>query len=412
MSGVKRAAEISPTQCLSGVAAKTRLPFLIWVVGGSTLLACVGGEVFFGYRISGLAWAIPLGFALLTFLTNRRRMAFPVRLWLPWVIWAALYLAVAEAPNALQRTVMMFVPLLVGMAASQLTLDEWQWARVLSGIYRLAGVFLVIVLIKSGMLLTGRLPDATPLAAEAISAALLAVFFAAAYVHGQKRAILWWWAMLLVPVLALTRTVIAVTLLTFPLTFAPQKAQKRLIILALIAACGLGLFYTERVQRQMFFSGRGNLSDLYWGNPDFATSGRSVIWERLLMGIEDEPLWGHGVNATEEVVLSIVPGLTHPHNDWLRIAYDYGWIGVGVFAFCLLLQVWHLLRLARLGDVTTSLLFQVGAGSMLVFALIMLTDNILLYAAFFGNLQFLLMGIAYGRLRDLGAAARYRRGGR
>ena len=110
---------------------------------------------------------------------------------------------------------------------------------------------------------------------------------------------------------------------------------------------------------------------------------------------------GHGANATEALLAAKGLKLTHPHNDWLRITYDYGLIGAAIFAFCLFLQLQHLLRSAKSHDNETNKLFLISASSLVVFALFMVTDNILLYASFFGNLQFMIMGIAYSRLRML-----------
>jgi len=42
------------------------------------------------------------------------------------------------------------------------------------------------------------------------------------------------------------------------------------------------------------------------------------------------------------------------------------------------------------------LLFLAGASSFIPFMIFMYTDNIMVYVSFFGNLQFTLLGIAYG----------------
>ena len=108
-------------------------------------------------------------------------------------------------------------------------------------------------------------------------------------------------------------------------------------------------------------------------------------------------LWlGHGSNASEELVLSITGySLTHPHNDWLRLEYDYGYIGTGVFILCMLAQVVHAFLMARKSSGESRILFYAGASAFIPFVLIMFTDNIILYAAFFGNLHFTMLGLAY-----------------
>jgi O-antigen ligase len=111
--------------------------------------------------------------------------------------------------------------------------------------------------------------------------------------------------------------------------------------------------------------------------------------------IDSRPWFGHGANASEPFVLRLTGAMTHPHNDWLRLLYDYGHVGTVTFAFCMLWQMVHLLRTGMKTAGMTRILFYAGASSFLVFSLFMSTDNIILYAAYFGNLQFAIIGLAY-----------------
>jgi O-antigen ligase len=131
-------------------------------------------------------------------------------------------------------------------------------------------------------------------------------------------------------------------------------------------------------------------------NPNFFTTGRSRLWDLMEEEIKIKPIWGHGANASEDFVLSVTWGtLTHPHNDWLRLLYDYGFIGTSIFAICLVGQAIHLLRRAPRTFGESCVLLYAGASSFLPFVLLMFTDNIILYAAFFGNLQFTIIGLVY-----------------
>jgi O-antigen ligase len=199
-----------------------------------------------------------------------------------------------------------------------------------------------------------------------------------------------------IPFIALTRMAITAAGITIPFTFGSLKIKKRLIFLTIIAALGLILFHTERLQKKMFYSGAGTLQDVRLSNPDFFTTGRSRLWDLMIEEIKVKPVWGHGANASEDFVLSVTWGtLTHPHNDWLRLLYDYGFIGTSVFAFCLVAQVIHLLKRAKKTFGVSRILLYAGASSFLPFVLLMFTDNIILYAAFFGNLQFTVIGLVY-----------------
>ncbi|HXY62467.1 MAG TPA: O-antigen ligase family protein, partial [Nitrospirota bacterium] len=243
--------------------------------------------------------------------------------------------------------------------------------------------------------LTGTLPSATDLAAVVMTSALLCTLFATSYMYGKKRDLIWWSALAGIPVIGLTRMGMIASALSLPLTFAPMRLLKRVVLVTAIIAAGYSLFHTERMQQKMFYSGSGTFQDVRRDNPDFATSGRNFIWERIEAEIGKQPWLGYGANASERFVSRLTGGIAHPHNDWLRLLYDYGYLGTSVFGICLLMQMWDLLKRARDVAGENRILFNAGATSFIVFVLFMFTDNIILYVAFFGNLQFTVLGLAY-----------------
>jgi hypothetical protein len=365
------------------------------------LAAMFGGKSVLGYRISGLAgWVVPLVIALMAAVTTRGRIAFPYQIWLPWLFWVAVYQLFAEAENSLQRSVMLVVPLAIGIATSTVSASKADLERFLVLCKWFAGAFLVVAVGKTGIAELGRLPDTSGIAPEAITISLLCTLFAAGYGCGRKAYLGWWAVGVLVPVIGLTRGPLVACALTLPLTLAPLRPLTRLALLAVILAGGVLLFHTERVQQRMFYSGEGTLLDMRLDNPDFQTSGRARIIEEMRGEIAEAPWLGHGANASQELLGEIAEGLDHPHNDWLRIAYDYGYVGVFLFALVVLMQVWHTQRAAVRATGAEQLLLYAGASAYVPMALLMLTDNIVLYAAYFGNLHFVLLGLAYAARRD------------
>jgi O-antigen ligase len=221
-----------------------------------------------------------------------------------------------------------------------------------------------------------------------------------------------YWAVLAaVPVLANTRTGMVAVALTLPLTLAPLSMTKRLIAVAVLVVAGMGVFQMERIQNKMFYSGQGTVSDAVTGvldllkgeepaSLDFATSGRRYIHQALIDGL-DEAYWlGHGANTTEAISLAFSE-VTHPHNDWLRLRYEYGLLGMLLFALTMLGQVGHALRRLRRMPPEAAIFLWVGAGAFLPMALFMFSDNVILYAAWFGNLQFAMLGLGYAALRPV-----------
>jgi len=202
-----------------------------------------------------------------------------------------------------------------------------------------------------------------------------------------------------IPIIAMTRTGMVATSLTLPLTFAPLKVYKRSAIFIAIVVLGATLFYTERFQQRMFYSEEGSISEVRLDNPDLRTTGRMALWELLDQKIRTKPWFGHGANAQEEFIFSITGFKGQPHNDWKRLLFDYGYVGTLVFGLCMVMQVFHAWRSGRVTAGETRILFYSAASSFVPLVIFMMTDNIILYAAFFGNLQFTLLGLAYGSLR-------------
>ena len=63
-------------------------------------------------------------------------------------------------------------------------------------------------------------------------------------------------------------------------------------------------------------------------------------------------------------------------------------------------QLLHALRAGYRSSGAARLFLIAGAGAFVPFALFMATDNIILYAAFFGNLQFMILGAGYAALAN------------
>jgi O-antigen ligase len=378
---------------------KAKLPFFPLWVGAATVVACFGGDTGMGFRVSGLAWILIILLSLFVVIRQIRYIALPIIIWLPWMFLVVLWGILWPSPNSLQRSVMLLCPVLAGLAASSFPLRAERIAGLPLLLRFITVALWIIVIANTGLLVTGRLPETTGLAGQSITATLLCCYFAVEYAAGKPGALKWWGAVAFIPVFALTRMAVLAAGVTLPLTFARLKFSKRVLYMSLMILLGVMIFFTPRMQSKMFHSGRGSISDLRLDNPDFQTSGRVGLWEEMEYEIKKEPWLGHGANASEELVQDLTGGLAHPHNDWLRLRYDYGLLGTGVFIFCMVVQCAHLLLRARRAKGDARILLFAGASSFLPFALMMYTDNIILYASFFGNLQFTLIGMGYSALK-------------
>jgi len=386
---------------------KLEIPFIIWIVIGSTFVAAAIESPILGRNISGWAWVLPLIISVFIIVRKPSHITFPLLVWTPWICIVVFHF-INSGFSYLQRNMMLLCPIIVGMAVSTHRIREIHLKEFLLLIRISVFVLFSIVIIKTGLLISGILPPVTGLAAQSITACLLCSVFAVEYSINRKSSLLEWVFGAAIPVIALTRTAITVAGMTIPFTFASLKIKKRLIFLTIVAIVGVTVFYTERVQKKMFYSGQGTINDIWLGNPDLFTAGRSHLWDHMKEEIKIKPVWGHGSNASEEFVLSVTWGtLTHPHNDWLRLLYDYGFVGTAVFVFCMIIQILHLLKGAKQVPLESRVLIFAGASSFLPFVLLMFTDNIILYAAFFGNLQFTIVGLIYGARKTLRVDSQY-----
>lgn len=380
-----------------------RIPLVLYVVLACVFAANIVGGSLLGLNVSGLAWFVALLFAGLVVLLRSGRITFPFMLWLPWVVLLLLYLSISDRslldPRVipLQRTLQLLAPLVVAMAASTYRPSP-DVVRECIDFLRRFTILLFVALIGSVYALSSA--GGSGFAAQVMTCLLLGLVFVNRYfMFRHKRDLQVYLLLSVIPVLAVTRMVTLAMLLCVPMSFARLGSAKRALFIGLFVVVGLAVFQLPQIQKKMFFSGSGEISDISLNNPDFATSGRSFIWQVLWTKAQQSPWLGHGTGAGETMAYSITP-VGYPHNDWLLTFVDYGWLGVGIFLLCNLLMMFRCLAASRkTREPETRFLFIAGASSFPPFFIVMFTDNIMVYASFFGILQYVLIGLAFGALK-------------
>jgi hypothetical protein len=373
--------------------------FLVFIVIMAIFPWIIGKYQVFGFKITGWTWVIPAGLAGIISLVNIGRITFPIGLWLPWVGLLCFHWFVGRFnPDALQSFLQMLSPLAVGCAVSISRPDNSEMKSIVNWITRIGWIVWVLLLVRTPMVLAGVLPEQSLMAAEMTGILLLGSCYASFYACGSSRHIFYYLSMLAITLIALVRGPIVAMFSCLPLTLAPLQKRKRVILCAVLIIGSLILFNTDRMQQKMFFSGSGRLSDLYWGNPNLVTSGRSLIWNILWDGVERKPWFGNGWNFHRTTLRIFGLSTFLPHNDWLKLLYDMGVAGTGIYLIIIILQMLSLARIARQTTGNHRMLTYGVATAFIPFMLIMLTDNVILYVQFFGNLHFALIGIVYGAL--------------
>lgn len=366
----------------------------IWLVLIGTLLDFAIADVEIGgFTFKGLVWFVPAVLSFVVIAYGARQIRFPVRIWAPWLtILIVSSLVVAPTVN-IQYLVMLTCPLLIGIASSTVNLQRFEQEKMESWLDLYALTLAVVCALAIGI---SRLvnPGQSSHAAQLMTLTAIACIFAAKYTRGNWKAGVIWVILAALATVSLSRMAALATILTLPFTLAEMSRRRRALFAVIIGAVAWVAFSSDAFQQRFFFSGHGSLADLDLANTDLNTSGRGAVWAHLLDLVDDRPIFGYGLGTALDEVNAISFGvISHPHNDYIRLVYETGYLGVIVFCGCCIVQTWHAYKTYAIRR--RNLFLLTGASCFVPFALYMSSDNILLYAAFYGNLMFLLLGLGY-----------------
>lgn len=375
--------------------------FMMMLIVAAMIPWFIGSYEIWGFNVTGWAWVLPMVISALICLGNIRLLSFPFGLWGAWISLLLVYWYFGRNNlNALQSLSQILSPIVIGCAASTYRCDNWQLANVIRWLNRLAILAWVILIIRVPMIMTGVLPGHGFMAAEMIGLLLLGACYASFYACGSHRHLYYYLSMVAITVISLVRGPMTAMLSCLPLTLAPLGMRKRIILIGFAIIFSIIIFNTDRVQQKMFYSGSGELTDIRLGSTDVKSHGRFAMWDVLWAGVEEHPLLGNGWNSHRNLLISQGFIMYLPHNDWLKILYDIGLIGVGCYLLTILFQMFALVRIARWTAGAHRMLAYGVATAFIPYSLVMMTDNVVLYVQFFGNLHFALIGIIYGALRS------------
>ncbi|MBM4366346.1 MAG: O-antigen ligase family protein [Deltaproteobacteria bacterium] len=107
---------------------------------------------------------------------------------------------------------------------------------------------------------------------------------------------------------------------------------------------------------------------------------RLYFWDTITQRFWDHPWLGHGAGSSVMLGVELFGIEAAPHNGYLRVAYETGFVGVACFAWVLGTMMWQgfrLIRRQRAGQL--SLVSHVYVTMTLTYVLLNATDNILEY---------------------------------
>lgn len=363
-------------------------------------ISSVSGPRFGGLHYTGFIWMAYLCCGTLLVLRHPDAIRFPVRLWLPFVglalmslIWGGL-----DSFRQIQAILQWTTTVVVGMVASMTVRREDDLERLM----RAYGWALLLV---TGMFLFFHFgpgtrwqdSDAGRGFSHRTAAITLALLAGVASVHVSRRAVrrtAAWSGCLLLGIVTGSRMATACMMLA-PLAnpLWRSKAGKAGFVL------GLGLLTvllanTAAFQERFFHSGRGNLGSLFSGDLD--SSGRDHLWSFLWSEALQRPFFGHGAGSSAAYLQKAGFLLAHPHNEYLRIVFEMGFVGLAVFMGAVVLQGFDCYGRALKAGPGVRYAFAAAVVGLFILLVISVTDNPLVYNLGFMHPLFALIGAAYG----------------
>lgn len=317
----------------------------------------------------------------------------------PWLVWFGFVCLSALWKDGLETRDLQFalqicLPLLVGIVASMFVTNRGQ-LETLWRMYPATLVMIVVILILQHQNMAGL--EQTSTRQTAMTVALISGIFLAEWPGRLTRPMLGWGLCAAVCALTESRMALVVVLALPVLHPVYRKQLRRLGACLLIGAVCVGLLYTPVVQQQLFDDGRGGVSDLLEG--DVKATGRFEIWPLILDEAQDHLILGAGVNSSYDFVPTVWFRMTAPHNDYLRIVFEFGLIGLAIFVAVIAWQLGSLTRWIHRSHGSVRSAFTASFLGFLVFLIAACTDNPLGYNIGLGCPIFALMGAAHGVTR-------------
>lgn len=230
--------------------------------------------------------------------------------------------------------------------------------------------------------------------------------------YGTKRGLAYAIAITLLIAVSESRLALGIAVVLFPLSQLPThralQTIKMFAVLLVVAACSYaGFLYSDNLQ-QRFLSGDVSLKI---GSIAINGSGRTAFWRVTMQSFDESPMFGKGAGSVEALIDSVFD-MAHPHSDYLRIAHDYGIVGLVLWcaAICALVGVlWRRWRRFDLQSKPKARIQLTAFLCLVAFALEMTVENALVYVFVTAPLGWI-VGSALGiRASESQAGARLKR---
>jgi O-antigen ligase len=352
-------------------------------------LACFGGPVIGGFRLTGWVFVVMLAAAPFVFVLDRTPAKFPILLWLPWMTVVLLSLTWVEEIGRwqLQDAFQIVTPFFIAPIASKAIKNEKHAAALLRGYTHC----LLILLAATAMhLFTPTLVLVRPMA---LTVALVGCVFVAQVRRRPAFAIAGWLVCLLITGITGARIATFALLMEWVLLPGFQGLRKRFAMGALVLVLAAALFYSPVFQERFFGESRGEISDVIDGN--FNSTGRFESWPALFEEFTKRPWIGAGIGSSGSFVEEVWQYSNKVHNDYLRILLEQGVLGLGCFLAGVGFQLLSLRSGLIHGQDGRDEIRSAAILGFFVFLIVAFTDNPVVYGVWFMHPLFALAGASY-----------------
>ncbi|MCW2715593.1 MAG: hypothetical protein JWN88_2640 [Frankiales bacterium] len=343
------------------------------------------------FQATGLAWLAGLGLTARSLFNPVSPAVFRrVAPYLVFAFIAALSLSWSASARGISSWVQLLAPIPAFLLGAQLTDREGALrAAARAGQVAIALAAALVLADRAGLL-----PASLPLSVRPMAIALVPLFVVATLDTSRLRTAVLGAGAVGSAVLTGSRTAAVVLLVVVVLSPSWHVGRRGRVALVAAAALAFVAFSTTSAFRdRFFFNDDATLGDALTGSSALNTAGRRELWPQLVDECQQSTWFGRGVGEAGVLANDLTLGvLKHPHNDYLRMWCDVGLVGAVPFWLFFGLAGWQGLRLGRRGS-------PLGAASVqlvLGLALLALTDNVLIYTAYFMVPATLLLGCALG----------------
>jgi O-antigen ligase len=367
-------------------------------------VASVSGPKLAGLHYTGFLWTGYLAVGTLLVLRDLPSVRFPIRRWLPLLALAGFSLSWAGVRDwwNVQALLQMAAALVVGMVASMAVRKDEQLValeRSFMGCLGLIAASFVFFYYGPGQAWHDPASDTGfCVRPTAMTLTLTAAVALTSVQFSGLRAWCLWGAGIAVCVLTGSRTA-TLGMLLAPLVnpLGRRPAAKAALAVAMMLLA-VALFYTPIFQERFFGDDGGTFEELREG--DFSGSGRFNIWPLLLEEAERHPLFGLGFGTSSDFLIENQFELTQPLNDYVRIGFELGLVGLILYLVPIAMHMADLGRSMRSASETARGVCGASIIGLIMLLAFSLTENTLVYNLYFTHPLFVLIGAAYGAERE------------